>query len=94
MADPQAAIRTELGRLRRALGLSQAAAARAIGVHRLVWHRIESGERQIKFAELAAIAAAFHCRAEDLLGESLARSHQAVAGVLGPASAQRQPPAY
>ena len=94
MADPQVAIRAELRRLRRALGLTQAAAGRVIGVHRLVWHRIESGERQIKFAELVAILAAFHCRAEDLLGEPLAQSQQAVAAVLGQPSAQQPPPAY
>jgi transcriptional regulator with XRE-family HTH domain len=94
MTDPQAAIRAELRRLRRVLGLSQAAAARAIGVHRLVWHRIESGDRQIKFAELVAIAAAFHCRAEDLPGEPLAQSYRAAAAALGQPSARWQPPVY
>jgi len=65
--DPQACIRSALRRRRRALGLTQAAAASVLGMSRLTYHRIESGARNIHFAELAAICAAFNCHVGELV---------------------------
>jgi len=41
-----------LRRRRRALGLTQEQASRLLGMHRLTYHRIETGGRRITFAEL------------------------------------------
>jgi DNA-binding XRE family transcriptional regulator len=65
--DAQACIRSALRRRRRALGLTQAAAAGVLGMSRLTYHRIESGARNIHFAELAAICAAFNCHVGELV---------------------------
>jgi DNA-binding XRE family transcriptional regulator len=65
--DAQACIRSALRRRRRALGLTQAAAASVLGMSRLSYHRIESGARHIHFAELAAICAAFNCHIGELV---------------------------
>jgi len=65
--DAQACIRSALRRRRRALGLTQAAAASVLGMSRLTYHRIESGARNIHFAELAAICAAFNCHVGELV---------------------------
>jgi transcriptional regulator with XRE-family HTH domain len=54
----QADIRSALRRRRRALGLTQEQVAELLGMHRLAYHRIETGVRQIKFAELGRICAA------------------------------------
>jgi len=61
----QADIRSSLRRRRRALGLTQAQAAELLGMHRLAYHRIETGVRRISFTELGRICAAFHCRIGD-----------------------------
>ena len=65
--DSQACIRSALRRRRRALGLTQAAAASVLGMSRLTYHRIESGARNIHFAELAAICSAFNCHVGELV---------------------------
>jgi DNA-binding Xre family transcriptional regulator len=49
------------------LGLTQAAAARVLGMSRLTYHRIETGARHIHFTELAAICAAFNCHIGELV---------------------------
>jgi len=63
----QACIRSALRRRRRTLGLTQAAAARVLGMSRLTYHRIETGARHIHFAELAKICAAFNCHIGELV---------------------------
>jgi DNA-binding XRE family transcriptional regulator len=68
--DAQACIRSALRRRRRALGLTQAAAASVLGMSRLSYHRIESGARHIRFTELAAICAAFNCHIGELVQDS------------------------
>lgn len=65
--DPQASIRAAIRRRRRALGLTQAEAARLVGLSRLCYHRIETGARRIGFAELAALCAAYHCHIGELV---------------------------
>jgi DNA-binding XRE family transcriptional regulator len=65
--DAQACIRSALRRRRRTLGLTQAAAARVLGMSRLTYHRIETGARHIHFTELAAICAAFNCHIGELV---------------------------
>ena len=68
--DAQACIRSALRRRRRTLGLTQAAAARVLGMSRLTYHRIETGARHIHFAELAKICAAFNCHIGELVQDS------------------------
>ena len=63
----QADIRSALRRRRRALGLTQEQAARLLAMPRLTYHRIETGARHIKFAELGQICLALHCHIEDLV---------------------------
>jgi transcriptional regulator with XRE-family HTH domain len=65
--DPQACVRSALRRRRRALGLTQEAAAQVLGMSRLTYHRIETGARSIHFSELATICQAFHCHIGELL---------------------------
>jgi transcriptional regulator with XRE-family HTH domain len=81
--DPQASIRTALRRRRRALGLTQEAAAKLLRMPRLTYHRIESGARHIHFADLAAICEAFNCSPGDLLQDGqLAAAFTRAAGEL------------
>ena len=68
--DPQSCIRAALRRRRRALGLTQEATAQLLGMPRLTYHRIETGARHIRFAELAAICAMFDCAPGELLQDS------------------------
>ena len=68
--DPQACIRAALRRRRRALGLTQEAAARLLGMPRLTYHRIETGARHIHFADLAAFCEMFDCMPGELLQDS------------------------
>jgi DNA-binding XRE family transcriptional regulator len=65
--DLQACIRSALRRRRRTLGLTQQDAAGLLGMQRLTYHRIETGQRHIHFAELAAICEVFHCHVGELL---------------------------
>ncbi len=65
--DLQACIRSALRRRRRTLGLTQFEAARLLGMPRLTYHRIETGDRHIHFADLAAICATFNCHIGELL---------------------------
>ena len=65
--DAQACIRSALRRRRRALGLTQEAAASVLGMSRLTYQRIETGRRQIHFTELATICAAFNCHIGELV---------------------------
>lgn len=65
--DAQACIRSALRRRRRALGLTQEAAGRVLGMPRLTYHRIETGSRRIHFADLAAICTAYGCDISELL---------------------------
>jgi DNA-binding Xre family transcriptional regulator len=83
--DTQACIRSALRRRRRALGLTQAAAGRVLGMSRLSYHRIESGARHIRFTELAAICAAFNCHIGELvqdgqLANAFANAARAILG--------------
>jgi DNA-binding Xre family transcriptional regulator len=68
--DPQFCIRAALRRRRRALGLTQAATARLLGMPRLTYHRIETGARHIHFADLAAICGMFDCAPGEFLQDS------------------------
>jgi DNA-binding XRE family transcriptional regulator len=83
--DPQVCIRAALRRRRRSLGLTQADAARLMGMQRLTYHRIEHGGRHIRFAELAALCAAFHCHVGELLqdGQLVAAYIVAARALLG-----------
>ena len=83
--DAQACIRSALRRRRRSLGLTQGDAARLLGMERLTYHRIESGERRIHFKEIAALCAAFRCPVGELLqdGELAAAYVQAARALLG-----------
>jgi DNA-binding XRE family transcriptional regulator len=65
--DAQACIRSALRRRRRALGLTQEAAAAVLGMSRLTYHRIETGRRHIHFTELGAICAAFNWHIGELV---------------------------
>jgi DNA-binding Xre family transcriptional regulator len=65
--DPQSCIRAALRRRRRALGLTQEAVARLLGMPRLTYHRIETGARHIHFTDLAAICEMFECAPGELL---------------------------
>jgi DNA-binding XRE family transcriptional regulator len=65
--DSQACIRSALRRRRRMLGLTQQDAARILGMSRLTYHRIETGARRIRFAELATICTTYNCHIGELL---------------------------
>ena len=81
--DPQSCIRSALRRRRRALGLTQEAAARLLGMSRLTYHRIETGARRIHFADLAAICEMFGCGPGELLQDGqLAAAFARAAGTL------------
>ncbi len=68
--DPQSRIRAGLRRRRRALGLTQQATARLLGMPRLTYHRIETGARHIHFADLAAICDVLNCAPGELLQDT------------------------
>lgn len=90
--DPQGTIRAALRRQRRALGLTQEQAALLIGLSRLAYHRIETGQRRIRAAELAAICAAYNCPLGELvensaLGQAFVR---AAAELFGAAETDRE----
>jgi DNA-binding XRE family transcriptional regulator len=81
--DVQACIRTALRRRRRSLGLTQAEAARLIGVRRLTYHRIETGGRRIRFGELSMLCDAFQCHVGELLQDGqLAAAYRRMADAL------------
>jgi transcriptional regulator with XRE-family HTH domain len=83
--DWQACIRAALRRRRRSLGLTQADAARLLGMPRLTYHRIERGARHIHFAELSAFCEAFQCHIGELLqdGQLAAAYIRAARALLG-----------
>jgi transcriptional regulator with XRE-family HTH domain len=87
--DPQSCIRATLRRRRRALGLTQEATARLLGMSRLTYHRIESGTRHIHFADLATICEMFDCAPGELLqdGQLAAAFARAATALLGQALA-------
>jgi DNA-binding XRE family transcriptional regulator len=68
--DSQASIRSSLRRRRRVLGLTQQDAASFLGMSRMTYHRIETGTRRIRFAELAAMCEAFNCHVGELVHDS------------------------
>ncbi|MCY1294624.1 transcriptional regulator, y4mF family [compost metagenome] len=55
---------------RRALDLSQEALADAAGIDRSHMGKIERGERNVTFLNIARIAAAIQCKPSDLLAEA------------------------
>ena len=65
--DAQACVRSALRRRRRALGLTQQQAAQLLGLSRLAYHRIETGARHIRFADLSAICELYDCDPAELL---------------------------
>jgi transcriptional regulator with XRE-family HTH domain len=67
--DPQGAIRSALRQRRRMLGLTQDEAASLLGLPRLTYHRIETGRRRIKAAELATICAVYNCPIGELVAD-------------------------
>jgi DNA-binding XRE family transcriptional regulator len=85
--DLQACIRSALRRRRRTLGLTQAGAAQLLGMSRLSYHRIESGARQIRFTELAAICYNFNCHIGELVqdGQLASAFANAARAILGEA---------
>jgi len=81
--DPQACIRAGLRRRRRTLGLTQEGAARLLGMKRLSYHRIETGARRIRFADLAALCELYQCDPVELLQDSrLAAAYAHAAGTI------------
>jgi DNA-binding XRE family transcriptional regulator len=91
--DLQGCIRAALRRRRRTLGLTQQDAAGLLGMKRLTYHRIETGDRRIHFAELAAICDAFHCHIGELLqdGQLAAAFADAARALLGDAAGVDHP---
>ncbi len=91
--DLQACIRSALRRRRRTLGLTQQDAARLLGMPRLTYHRIETGGRTIRFAELAAMCEAFHCPIGELVqdGQLAAAFRHAAGALLGKHSGADHP---
>lgn len=78
--DPQGAIRSAIRRRRRTLGLTQEQAAALMGLSRLSYHRIESGRRRLRAAELAALCAAYNCHIGEIVQDgALARAFLRVA---------------
>src|SRR5208337_1358460 len=65
--DCQVCIRSALRRRRRMLGLTQADAARILGMSRLTYHRIETGPRRIHFSELVGVRKGFNFYIGELL---------------------------
>jgi transcriptional regulator with XRE-family HTH domain len=86
--DSQACIRSALRRRRRTLGLTQQDAASLLGMSRMTYHRIETGGRRIRFAELAVICSAFNCHIGELVqdGELASAYTLAAKAILGEAS--------
>jgi DNA-binding Xre family transcriptional regulator len=81
--DPQASIRAAMRRRRRALGLTQAQAARLLGLSLLTYNRMELGNRRIHFEELGAICAAFGCHVGELVEDGqLAQAYAYAASAL------------
>jgi DNA-binding Xre family transcriptional regulator len=68
--DPQGAIRAAMRRRRRMRGLSQQHAAAQLGLSRLTYHRIETGRRRIRTAELAAICTVYNCPVGELVKDA------------------------
>jgi DNA-binding XRE family transcriptional regulator len=86
--DSQACIRAALRRRRRTLGLTQDDTAALLGLSRMTYHRIETGIRRIRFAELAVICSAFNCHIGELVqdGELASAYTHAAKAILGEAS--------
>ena len=86
--DPQASIRTAMRRRRRTLGLTQAQAARLLGLSLLTYNRMELGNRRIHFEELGAICAAFGVHVGELVEDGpLAHAYtRAASALLGDAA--------
>src|ERR1700730_18671546 len=86
--DSQACIRSALLRRRRALGLTQDDAASLLGMSRVTYHRIETGNRRIRFGEVAAICEACNCHVGELVQDSqLASAYvHAAKAILGEAA--------
>jgi DNA-binding XRE family transcriptional regulator len=87
--DSQASIRSALRRRRRTLGLTQEDAANMLGMSRVTYHRIETGSRRIRLAELASICAAFNCHIGELVQDGeLANAYACAAkAILGETTA-------
>jgi DNA-binding Xre family transcriptional regulator len=58
-----------LRRRRRTLGLTQDDAASLLGMSRVTYHRIESGNRRIRLDELAQFCTVLSCSVSDLVGD-------------------------
>lgn len=56
--------------MRKGLSLSQEALADSAGIDRSHMGKIERGERNVTFLNLARIAAAMNCRASELLADA------------------------
>ena len=63
-----AAIARSIVARREALGLTQAAAARRMGVSRQYWSQIESGQRRLGSVTLVRVAGALETSASALMG--------------------------
>ena len=76
--DPQAHIRLFLRKRRRALGATQEQFAKALGLSRLSYHRIETGPRKIEIDLIKPMMSVLSCSLDELLGADLAASYRAV----------------
>lgn len=66
--EPQRDARKRIRAHRQAIGLTQAEAADILGIGRLVYHRMESGARRLRYKDFCAISKAFGIPLQDLTG--------------------------
>lgn len=79
-SDPQASIRAAIRLRRRKLGLTQDEFSAIVGMSRVTYHRIETGNRRIRAEELSGFCKALCCAASDLIEDpALARSYEFIA---------------
>jgi transcriptional regulator with XRE-family HTH domain len=78
--DEQSSIRTRLRLQRRELGLSQLQVADAIGFSRLIYHRIETGNRRVYFDDFAKLETIFDL--ETILNPEQLKRYRSIANAL------------
>ena len=76
--DLQAPIRLFVYTKRKTLGLTQAQMAEVLGMSRLSYHRMEMGERIVKFDDIGKLCDLFDCTVESMVGEDLASFYRRI----------------
>jgi len=79
--DLQAKIRSSIVERRKALGLSQEDVAKLLNISRLTYHRIETGQRVIKFNEIKKISDILGLDLSSALGPQLAKVYRNIEGI-------------